>query len=145
MLGSTVTLAAKPEEAEQLSLAAQLGDLRLLLRSPLDTEKPNYKAVTHHGHPAAGSDAGDGKTDSTDVASSGNVTATLPTLPKVVKTPAPVKEPEKVVEAAAAGDAHAAHRVGRHREQDGVRVGRQGQLLGRRHARQEVGRPEDGR
>lgn len=46
MLGSTATLAAKPDEAGELSLAASLGDLRLLLRSPLDQEHPKYKPVT---------------------------------------------------------------------------------------------------
>ncbi len=98
MLGNTVTLAAKPEDSERLSLAAQLGDLRLLLRSPLDTEKPNYKAVSMTDIPHQGRDGEDGKTDSTDVASAGNITAGLPSLPKVDKTPAPVKEPEKAPE-----------------------------------------------
>jgi pilus assembly protein CpaB len=36
MLGSTVTLAATPEEAQRLSLASALGELRLTLRSPED-------------------------------------------------------------------------------------------------------------
>ena len=50
MLGSTVTLAATPEEAEQLSLAAALGELRLLLRTPLDGPgNVNYKPVTIGG------------------------------------------------------------------------------------------------
>src|SRR5579883_1196292 len=35
-LGSTVTLAATPEEAQRLSLASALGELRLTLRSPED-------------------------------------------------------------------------------------------------------------
>jgi len=98
MLGNTVTLAAKPEDSERLSLAAQLGDLRLLLRSPLDTEKPNYKPVTMTDIPRQGHDAEYGQTGSTDVASAGNITAGLPNLPKVDKTPAPVKEPEKAPE-----------------------------------------------
>ncbi len=37
MLGSTVTLAATPEEAQRLSLAASMGELRLTLRTPDDT------------------------------------------------------------------------------------------------------------
>ncbi|HVS38331.1 MAG TPA: Flp pilus assembly protein CpaB [Gemmataceae bacterium] len=36
MLGTTATLAATPEEAQQLALAQSLGDLRLLLRQPTD-------------------------------------------------------------------------------------------------------------
>src|SRR5579875_2966747 len=36
ILGSTVTLAATPEEAQRLSLAAALGELRLTLRTPDD-------------------------------------------------------------------------------------------------------------
>jgi pilus assembly protein CpaB len=38
MLGSTVTLAATPEEATRLSLAAALGELRLTLRTPDDNK-----------------------------------------------------------------------------------------------------------
>lgn len=38
MLGSTVTLAATPEEAQRLSLAAATGELRLTLRTPDDTK-----------------------------------------------------------------------------------------------------------
>lgn len=38
ILGSTVTLAASPEEAQRLSLAAALGELRLTLRTPDDNK-----------------------------------------------------------------------------------------------------------
>jgi pilus assembly protein CpaB len=38
ILGSTVTLAATPEEAQRLSLAAALGELRLTLRTPDDNK-----------------------------------------------------------------------------------------------------------
>lgn len=38
MLGSTVTLAATPEEATRLALAASLGELRLTLRTPDDNK-----------------------------------------------------------------------------------------------------------
>jgi pilus assembly protein CpaB len=41
-LGQTCTLAATPEECERLSLAAQLGELRLTLRSPEDTKLVNH-------------------------------------------------------------------------------------------------------
>ncbi len=94
MLGSTATLAAKPDEAGELSLAASLGDLRLLLRSPLDQEHPKYKPVTIADLGRQRRGGNDGKSDSTDVASADNVTATLPNLPKLDKTPAPAKAPE---------------------------------------------------
>jgi hypothetical protein len=38
IIGSTVTLAATPEEAQRLSLAAAMGELRLTLRTPDDTQ-----------------------------------------------------------------------------------------------------------
>lgn len=38
IIGSTVTLAATPEEAQRLSLAAAMGELRLTLRTPDDTK-----------------------------------------------------------------------------------------------------------
>jgi pilus assembly protein CpaB len=38
LLGSTVTLAATPEEAQRLSLASALGELRLTLRAPEDNK-----------------------------------------------------------------------------------------------------------
>jgi pilus assembly protein CpaB len=77
MLGTTVTLAAQPEESERLSLAASLGDLRLLLRTPLDQDKPTYKAVHITDLPRGRKDIELGKTESTDVAvSSGSGTVT---------------------------------------------------------------------
>jgi pilus assembly protein CpaB len=44
VIGSTVTLAAKPDEAQRLSLASSLGELRLVLRNPVDQDKPDTKA-----------------------------------------------------------------------------------------------------
>ena len=102
MLGTTVTLAAKPEESERLSLAASLGDLRLLLRTPLDQDKPTYKAVHIADLPRESKSIDESKTDSTDVASTGTTGPALPTLPSLDKTPAqtPVvdKTPEPVVD-----------------------------------------------
>jgi len=97
-LGNTVTLAAKPEESERLSLAASLGDLRLLLRTPLDQEKPTYKAIHIADLPRASKEIDDGKTDATDVASTGSVGAALPTLPLLTKTPAPTPVVDKTPE-----------------------------------------------
>ena len=97
MLGNTVTLAAKPEDSERLSLAAQLGDLRLLLRSPMDLDKPNYKPVTITEIPRQGHESKGDSTDATDLAST-DVTATLPSLPKVGdKKPKEVEKPVEVV------------------------------------------------
>jgi Flp pilus assembly protein CpaB len=98
MLGNTVTLAAKPEESERLSLAASLGDLRLLLRTPLDQEKPTYRAVHITDLPRSTKEIIDDKNDGTDVASTGGIGATLPTLPPLDKTPAPTPAPTPVVE-----------------------------------------------
>jgi pilus assembly protein CpaB len=46
IVSSTVTLAVTPEEAMKLSLAQQMGELRLVLRPPDDTEKVNLKPTT---------------------------------------------------------------------------------------------------
>jgi Flp pilus assembly protein CpaB len=102
ILGNTVTLAAKPEQSERLSLAASLGDLRLLLRTPLDQEKPTYKAVHIADLPHGLNEKEAGQTDSTDVASTGSVGPVLPTLPTLDKKPAPTPAPapEPVVEKA---------------------------------------------
>ena len=102
VLGNTVTLAAKPEESERLSLAASLGDLRLLLRTPLDQEKPTYKAVHIGDLPREQKGIEDGKTEGTDVASTGSVGPALPTLPTLDKTPAPSTVVDKTPEPAPA-------------------------------------------
>ena len=93
MLGNTVTLAAKPEESERLSLAASLGDLRLLLRTPLDQEKPTYKAVHITDLPHSMKETLEGKAEGTDVALTGDVGPALPTLPSLDKTPKPPPAP----------------------------------------------------
>ncbi len=91
MLGSTATLAAMPEEAEQLALAGSLGDLRLLLRRPGDTSPAKYKPVglgdlarqTRLNDPKKSDDA-DPSSNAND-----NATATIPVIPKPDKTPTP--------------------------------------------------------
>jgi pilus assembly protein CpaB len=98
VLGNTVTLAAKAEESERLSLAASLGDLRLLLRTPLDQEKPTYKAVHIADLPHRSKDTNESNTENTDVASTGGVSTALPTLPPLDKTPAPTPVAEKTPE-----------------------------------------------
>jgi Flp pilus assembly protein CpaB len=98
MLGNTVTLASKPEESERLSLAASLGDLRLLLRTPLDQDKPTYKAIHIADLPRSQKEIDDSKTEGTDVASTGSVGPALPTLPALDKTPAPTPVVDKTPE-----------------------------------------------
>ena len=98
ILGNTVTLAATPEQSERLSLAASLGDLRLLLRTPLDQAKPVYKAVHITDLPHTAKEIDESKPDDTETASTGTVSATLPTLPAIDKTPAPTPVVEKVPE-----------------------------------------------
>ncbi len=100
MLGTTVTLAAKPEESEQLSLAASLGDLRLLLRTPLDQEKPTYKAVHIADLPNHSKGIDESMTESTDVASTGTTGPALPTLPPLDKSPAETSVVDKTPEPA---------------------------------------------
>src|SRR5947209_16043022 len=95
VLGSTATLATTPEEAEQLALASSLGELRLLVRTPLDKGTVNYKPVTmgelgRQKHPKGSDPTNPDDPTTTDP----GATATLPTLPTVDKTPAPVKSPE---------------------------------------------------
>ncbi len=98
VLGSTATLAASPEQAEQLSLAQALGDLRLLLRTPLDGQANlKYKAVKIDDltHPLHTEDPNKPDGPDTDPASGGAVTS-LPALPKVVAPVVPPVEPVKV-------------------------------------------------
>ena len=88
ILGNTATLAATAEQAEQLTLASSMGELRLLLRSPLDTETPKYKPLTLDDM-TRDLKAESAKNDSTDVASTGGISVVLPALPKIDKTPTP--------------------------------------------------------
>ena len=98
MLGSTATLAATPEEAEQLALASALGDLRLLLRTPLDRTNPKYKPITMPDLARQRRVDDQNKLDAAeaDAAANGNGAGTVPTLPKADKAPTPA--PEKVAD-----------------------------------------------
>jgi pilus assembly protein CpaB len=94
MLGSTVTLAATPEEAQRLSLAAAMGELRLTLRTPDDT-----KIVRLPG--SRWDDLGKPMRDAPNILEEEAQTASappvppLPALPKDVPPPTPVaKTPE---------------------------------------------------
>jgi pilus assembly protein CpaB len=99
MLGSTVTLAATPEEAMRLSLAAAMGELRLTLRTPDDNKivrlpGAKYDDLGKPTHDATGK-------EEEQVATSAPPVPALPALPKdppaplpvVQKTPEPEPEP----------------------------------------------------
>jgi pilus assembly protein CpaB len=96
MLGSTVTLAATPEEATKLSLAGALGELRLTLRTPDDNKIVRLPGSKWEdlGKPAR--DAVANPDEDTQPVS----TAPVPQLPALPKDPPPVvvqkteKEPE---------------------------------------------------
>jgi pilus assembly protein CpaB len=89
ILGNTVTLAAKPEEATKLSLAQSLGDLKLTLRGLGDNQQVRAKAakvgdLSHTSH-SGGSDAEDDN----------QVALAPPPVPKILPEPPP---PPKVEE-----------------------------------------------
>lgn len=100
LLGSTVTLAATPEEAQRLSLAAAMGELRLTLRTPDDNKivrLPGSKwedlGKPTHDRPAESED------EATLLASAPPV-PTLPPLPKDAPPPltTAAKPPENATE-----------------------------------------------
>jgi Flp pilus assembly protein CpaB len=100
LLGSTVTLAASPEEAQRLSLAAAMGELRLTLRTPDDNKivrLPSSK-MEDLGKPTR--DASAPTEDETTQLVSAPPVPPLPPLPKDAPPPlssnpkVEVKEPE---------------------------------------------------
>jgi pilus assembly protein CpaB len=100
ILGSTVTLAATPEEAMRLSLATALGELRLTLRTPDDNKivrlpGAKYEDLGKPTHDLSGKEEEQAATSAPPVPA-------LPALPKdppaplpvvVQKTPEPEPEP----------------------------------------------------
>jgi len=97
MLGSTVTLAATPEEAQRLSLAAAMGDLRLTLRTPDDNKIIRLPGSKWEdlGKPTRDRPM-DAEEEAMQLASAPPV-PTLPPLPKDAPPPltTPAKAPEK--------------------------------------------------
>jgi pilus assembly protein CpaB len=100
MVGSTVTLAATPEETQRLALASALGELRLTLRTPDDNKVVRLAGSKFDdlGRPVR--DSQDNKEEETAVAK----TPPVPTLPALPADPPPpmtevaVKTPEKPVD-----------------------------------------------
>lgn len=101
MLGSTVTLAATPEEAQRLSLAGALGELRLTLRTPEDNKIVRLPGSRWEdlGKPVRNAS---GEMDEEPAAVSAAPVPTLPPLPKDAPPPMTLAEkpPEKKVEEA---------------------------------------------
>lgn len=102
ILGSTVTLAATPEEAQRLSVASATGDLRLFLRGIGDKEPVRLKGarVTDLTKPLR-DPAGDGDEEDPEAVAGGP--GLVPPLPPLPATPTgglpPVQvqaQPEKV-------------------------------------------------
>jgi pilus assembly protein CpaB len=100
ILGSTVTLAATPEEAQRLALAAALGELRLTLRTPDDNRIVRLPSAKWEdlGKPIRDDNAaGKDEEEATTLASAPPVPP-LPPLPK--DAPPPMALTEKVPEKA---------------------------------------------
>ncbi len=97
ILGSTVTLAATPEEAQRLSLAAALGELRLTLRTPDDNKIVRLPGAKWDdlGKPIRDASAGKEEEEPVAVVSAPPVPP-LPPLPK--DAPAPISLVEKAPE-----------------------------------------------
>ena len=97
MLGSTVTLAATPEEAQRLSLAAAMGELRLTLRTPDDNKIVRLPGSKWED---LGKPTHDRPLDTEDEAAQLASAPPVPTLPPLPKDAPPplataVKTPEK--------------------------------------------------
>jgi Flp pilus assembly protein CpaB len=98
MLGSTVTLAATPEEAQRLSLAAAMGELRLTLRTPDDNKIVRLPGSKWDDLGRPIHDSKEAKEEDTQSAGNAPPVPTLPPLPKEPPAPAPttvVKTPEQ--------------------------------------------------
>ena len=93
MIGSTVTLAATPEECQRLALAQQQGELRLTLRSPDDKLAVTVGAskVADLGKRVRDRDDPNAQDGSND----GNPSVALNNLPKVGPEPPPPTPPEQ--------------------------------------------------
>jgi pilus assembly protein CpaB len=104
MLGSTVTLAATPEEAQRLSLASALGELRLTLRSPEDNKIVHLPGSRWEDLGKPVHDNLSGKEDDAPPVVSAPPVPPLPPLPKDAPPPITVAEkpPEKKPEPAPA-------------------------------------------
>jgi len=91
-LGTTATLAVKPEEAQRLQLASALGELRLSLR-PLGEEESHRIGETTSDHFDRGlREGGSNSSDGSDTQLAGG--GTLPTIPPLPPVPANIEAPK---------------------------------------------------
>jgi pilus assembly protein CpaB len=102
LLGSTVTLAASPEEAQRLSLAGALGELRLTLRAPEDNKIVRLPGSKWEDLSRPTHDSQAGKEEDESPVTSAPPVPSLPPLPKDAPPPITVaqKTPEKKPELA---------------------------------------------
>jgi pilus assembly protein CpaB len=102
MLGSTATLAVRPEEAQRLHLASALGDLRLALRPVGEKDEPlriGETTADHFDRPILRDPTGTGTGDDANVAGGPLPTVpNLPTLPDKIEAPKAEEKPEKLAE-----------------------------------------------
>ena len=92
ILGSTVTLAATPEEAQRLSLAAALGELRLTLRTPDDNKIVRLPSSRLEDLGKPTHDSSTGKEDEGAQAASAPPVPALPALPNDAPPPLTLAE-----------------------------------------------------
>lgn len=97
MIGQTVTLSAKPEEAQKLSLAQSLGELQLVLRPFGDNAFINQPAISRRDLERMPTEVSSAELKEEDGGQARPQAPAVPILPPVIQD-AP-KEPEKVVEA----------------------------------------------
>lgn len=94
ILGQTVTLAAKPEEAQQLSLASSIGELKLILRALGDEKIDPVRSARINQLGQQRFDPAPGSEPTATVAAATPVPAVLPPLPAKVEAPAEEPKPE---------------------------------------------------
>jgi Flp pilus assembly protein CpaB len=95
ILGQTVTLAAKPEEAQRLALASTLGELQLILR-PFGDREISHIPASHArdlDHPVEG-----GGSDTKEEAAPTQTANVVPKLPPVIAAKEEEKKDEKAPE-----------------------------------------------
>jgi len=97
ILASTVTLAAKPDEAQKLILAQDLGNLKLILRKYDDLEVRKVKVTTSRDiAKSSGATAGASGSDDDGSGNGGKTFSGIPDVPGGAQV-TPGKEPEPVV------------------------------------------------